>query len=292
MTDPLLSRLLDSARHGLFLHDEAFRFISVNPAGAALLGYPQEALLEMTLSDIEPDFNRHGIQERLKSLRNGERLQANGKPRRSDGSTVAVEVMVTALETDSRRLYAVDVRPRIAGPHPTTTHRLRDMATALLASLQELQINRHEGLSPDSAVLEDLAGIAASLIVTANQASMPTAGWPDLCEVVSRYQARVSTLWHCPLVVSLPGHPVLVAVDLRVLEEALSHLLSTATETQRDTPLRCTVSSRDQTATLRLVSGIPEHLTALTIARQLLADTSSRLIFEGDDLLLVLPLMR
>ena len=47
-----LAELFDNAVDGVFVHDDTGRYLYVNPAGAALLGYERDALIGANVSDV------------------------------------------------------------------------------------------------------------------------------------------------------------------------------------------------------------------------------------------------
>ena len=159
----LLQLLLRGARHGLLLHDAQFRFLSVNPAAVAMLGYTEAELLRMGLSDIEPDFNRYGIRQRLEGLAPGERLISRGRPRTCTGDLLDVEVTVTALEYDEQRLYAVDLRPLQGDPPHRLAHELASTTQILQGIQQELSETLLQGLPADALLLDNLSGVLGQL---------------------------------------------------------------------------------------------------------------------------------
>lgn len=146
-----------SLHHGHLLHDTSFRFISVNPTACAMLGYSEAEMLQMSLADIEPDFDQHGIRDRLLAMRNGELLHTRGRPRHRDGHLVPVEVSVSALDADGQRLFVVVLSTRSEPQvllNDTLSHELNNTAQAMLGLLDDIR-QRQRAQAPPS--LKDVA---------------------------------------------------------------------------------------------------------------------------------------
>lgn len=110
--DPQLSRALaENSPDALLLHDVDCRFIWVNERACRLLGRSRDELLGADLSIAEPDFDRFGFSEALRSLAPDERLEVEGRPRAADGTALAVEVTVAPILMPGQpRLYLAIVR--------------------------------------------------------------------------------------------------------------------------------------------------------------------------------------
>lgn len=57
-----LQAIFDHALEAILLADDMARYVEANPAACELLGYPHEALVQMTLWDLTPDVNREMVQ--------------------------------------------------------------------------------------------------------------------------------------------------------------------------------------------------------------------------------------
>jgi PAS domain-containing protein len=57
-SESLYRRYIETAPEGIFIADPAGRYVDVNPAGCALVGYSRDELLRMTIRDLAPV--RHG----------------------------------------------------------------------------------------------------------------------------------------------------------------------------------------------------------------------------------------
>jgi PAS domain S-box-containing protein len=91
----LLADAVDGAGLGLFVYDEEGRYIAVNRAAAALLGYSREELLRRDVGDFTPGgLDRSLLQ--LSSRREGVR-----KLRRRDGSEIVAAFVVVPARVSS-----------------------------------------------------------------------------------------------------------------------------------------------------------------------------------------------
>jgi PAS domain S-box-containing protein len=84
--------LVDQARDGIFVAGADLRYVDVNPAACAMLGYERNELLGKTILDvIEPaSLETHPL--RLDQLKTGESVYAERRLVRKDGSVIDVEV--------------------------------------------------------------------------------------------------------------------------------------------------------------------------------------------------------
>ncbi|OWW18946.1 EAL domain-containing protein [Noviherbaspirillum denitrificans] len=105
---------LDSAIDAIYLIDrEEMRFIDANETALATLGYSHDELLRLGPQDLKPD---HGELERI-HRRFDEVIQSQNKTgmietvhQRKDGTRLAVEVYLRAIESEGRQLLVAVVR--------------------------------------------------------------------------------------------------------------------------------------------------------------------------------------
>ena len=91
----LLGRILDESLNEIYLFDaKSLRFVQVNRGGRENLGYPMEALCEMTPLDIKPEYTEAEFVALVEPLRTGEQESVRFETvhQRQDGSTYPVEV--------------------------------------------------------------------------------------------------------------------------------------------------------------------------------------------------------
>ena len=89
--------VFENASDGIFLADAAGRYVDVNPAGCAMLGYAREELLGLQMSDLvaEEDLRRSPLQSG--AIVPGRRLVTERSLKRKDGSLVQVEIAGSRL---------------------------------------------------------------------------------------------------------------------------------------------------------------------------------------------------
>ena len=84
--------LFEQAPDGIFISDPQGRYVDVNSAGARMLGYSREEILQMSIADIivPDDFAR--VTPEVERLRSDVVLRSEWKFKRKDGSTFEGEV--------------------------------------------------------------------------------------------------------------------------------------------------------------------------------------------------------
>lgn len=89
--------LFEQAADGIFVADETGRYIDVNHAGLAMLGYTRDELLAMTMKQLIADENLATKPLRLDTLVAARRTRTDRVLKRKDGSRVQVEISGTRL---------------------------------------------------------------------------------------------------------------------------------------------------------------------------------------------------
>ncbi|HEY1389346.1 MAG TPA: PAS domain S-box protein, partial [Ktedonobacterales bacterium] len=104
--------LMEQAADAVFVADREGRYIEVNPAACALLGYTREELLNMSIVDtILPEDVPGLIESRDKTLR-GETHRAEQQLRRKDGSLVPVEINARVISDGRWQAIIRDITKR------------------------------------------------------------------------------------------------------------------------------------------------------------------------------------
>lgn len=85
--------LVEQAADGIFVSDAHGRYLDVNPAGAAMLGYAREELLSMRIRDVLAASELARIPEETARMADGRVTTATWRFRRKDGSSFRGEVV-------------------------------------------------------------------------------------------------------------------------------------------------------------------------------------------------------
>jgi PAS domain S-box-containing protein len=93
---------VDRAEDGILWADDSKRFIYANAAACRLLGYSNEELLTLSISDIAPYHDPARFQQRLDQIKQGAAATYESIHRRKDGTEFPVEASVTYLEYEGR----------------------------------------------------------------------------------------------------------------------------------------------------------------------------------------------
>jgi anti-anti-sigma factor len=97
--------IVERAGDAIWLADEALRFIDVNPAACALLGYSREELLTLGAADVVPPEYVPRLHGLVSNLHAGASVTEEWELRRQDGGRVPVELSMRS--PTSGRLQAV-----------------------------------------------------------------------------------------------------------------------------------------------------------------------------------------
>jgi len=102
--------LLETATDAFFLHDLEGNFLDVNQQACRDLGYTQEALLQMSISDIKVDYDPKEFPQLWVNLKRTENIQIESLYRRKDGTTFPVEVSLGIIQVGNEKLFSTLVR--------------------------------------------------------------------------------------------------------------------------------------------------------------------------------------
>lgn len=93
--------LVDHAGDMLIVHDMEGNIVDVNAASINKYGYSREALLKMTVADLDPDYNdREDAGRFWKNFEPGQPIQFEARQRSRDGTIFPVEVTVSKIRVN------------------------------------------------------------------------------------------------------------------------------------------------------------------------------------------------
>lgn len=141
-TEERVRAIVEHALDAIITIDASGRIHSFNPAAEQTFGYTAEEVVGSNVQVLMPDE----IQERSEGLvrwylRRGLGTISEGVGRHKDGTTFPIELSVTALKTDERRLYTGVVRD--------ITRRKRAEAALVAASRMEATLTLAGGVAHD-----------------------------------------------------------------------------------------------------------------------------------------------
>lgn len=108
---------VERSADAVFLIDPSSRFLDVNEATCASLGYAREELLGLSIPDIDPGVTPAMADAMFAVLRANGRLSTETVHRRRDGTTFPVEIKANYIEFDGKEYnfcYARDISERKA----------------------------------------------------------------------------------------------------------------------------------------------------------------------------------
>ena len=89
--------LVEQASDGIFITDEHGKYLDVNSAGAEMVGYTREEILERSISDLVTAEEGHRVEEEKNQLAAGRTLRNEWMFQRKDGSVFQGEVSARRL---------------------------------------------------------------------------------------------------------------------------------------------------------------------------------------------------
>lgn len=107
---------INQAADALFVHDFSGKFVDVNERACSSLGYTREELLNMTVFDIETDFNLESAQREWTKITPGNSMRLLGHHTRRDRSKFPIEVQFGCFDLKGIRFYlglARDITERV-----------------------------------------------------------------------------------------------------------------------------------------------------------------------------------
>ncbi len=107
-----MKQYLHYSPKGIFITDKNGRYIIVNQAACKLLGYNENQLLTMSITDIVPPDNRDIALSLFKTFREKKDVSDEVLLQRSDGTTVWVELASVALPDGTFMAYCIDISHR------------------------------------------------------------------------------------------------------------------------------------------------------------------------------------
>ena len=101
---------VDHAEDGILWADDSKRFMYANEAACRSLGYSNEELLTLSISDIAPYHDPARFQRRLDEIKQGTAATYESVHRRKDGTEFPIEASVTFLEHEGQSYICAIIR--------------------------------------------------------------------------------------------------------------------------------------------------------------------------------------
>ena len=102
--------LIDFAADAIYVHDTDGRFIDMNHHACECLGYTRSELLNLSVRDISPTFNRERFNRQWKNLKEGGHLTLESTHKRKDGTIFPIELHTGKVELNGQQLVISLVR--------------------------------------------------------------------------------------------------------------------------------------------------------------------------------------
>ena len=102
--------LINQAADAIFVHDLSGRFIDVNQQACTTLGYERDALLAMTLPDVDPHYAGQDFAVRMAELTTRKQLTHQSYLQCKDGASLPVEMRLGVIELKEEKAVLVLAR--------------------------------------------------------------------------------------------------------------------------------------------------------------------------------------
>ncbi|MDP9411630.1 MAG: PAS domain S-box protein, partial [Actinomycetota bacterium] len=96
-------KLVEQAADAMFVHDLEGNLVDINRRAGESLGYAEEELLSMSITEVELDHTPEALHALWAEIASGQPRTLEGTHRRKDGTTFPVEVRVGVLEAEEGR---------------------------------------------------------------------------------------------------------------------------------------------------------------------------------------------
>jgi len=101
---------INNAPDGIFISDNSLRYLDVNPAGCAMLGYTREEILKLSIKDVVPEEANPDWREGISILLSTGRMpQKSGYLRKKDGTMCMVMIDAVLLEDGTNMAFCKDL---------------------------------------------------------------------------------------------------------------------------------------------------------------------------------------
>lgn len=125
------------------IHDESGKLLAVNEAMATELGYSQDELESMHVSDIEIAVDEPTLRDNWSEMNPGSTVTFVGEHQRADGSTYPAEIWASKVETETGARIVVIMRN--ISDKQERKQRLERQSAALESSMDGIAILDHDG---------------------------------------------------------------------------------------------------------------------------------------------------
>lgn len=102
--------LVEGASDAVFVHDMDGRIVEVNKMACDSLGYTRDELLQMSVFDVDPDFDPKYAKSVWSQPARGEVITIPSRHHRKDGTLFPVEVRISSILVSGQRLFIALVR--------------------------------------------------------------------------------------------------------------------------------------------------------------------------------------
>lgn len=188
-------RYLESAPDGIFINDGAGRFVQINPAAAAMLGYSVAELQRLTIADIAPPDIALSTEEKLRHIRERGKDSRKTELVRKSGERIIVMLDSVALPEGQYMAFCKDITEQ-----ETIAMAKERYYTAFQAMAQPIIFTSPSGeIIEVNAAFCDMYGFSREETIgsTPNLLNPGKEVYENLGYTEAEYESRFRGLWQC-----------------------------------------------------------------------------------------------
>ncbi len=150
---------IDQSPEGIFITDEAGKYIDVNTTACSMLGYTREELLSLSIRDLNDSTESAAVSPQFFTLKEHGRIKSEMMLRKKNGGVIPVNVDAIRLSNNTFMAFCTDIteRKQVEGALKESENFLRE--TQIIAELGTYTMDIASGIWKSSEILDAIFGI-------------------------------------------------------------------------------------------------------------------------------------
>ena len=104
-TEKKLRLLVEQAAESFIVHDDKGKILDVNRLAWESLGYTRQELLNLNVTELDPNFDFESLNKTLIKVKPGKPVTITSKNKRKNGELFPVEIRVASFEEENQKIY-------------------------------------------------------------------------------------------------------------------------------------------------------------------------------------------